>query len=151
MTKQSKPFPLASRLQCALTVRVENSKLEPTGMCMLAKKRLPMSTSGARLWVLHHEKRQFTKGLGSLCQQIHLHLQKSTNQKHCKSTHEEASWFWSKPWILALSLTQGWTGKRRGSRHLMWPSKKSLACTHVSNSDGDSWWFSFVLNIHIYI
>ena len=41
--------------------------------------------------------------------------------------------------------------KRRGSRHLMWPSKKSFTCTHVSNSDGDSWWFSFVLNIHIYI
>ena len=29
--------------------------------------------------------------------------------------------------------------------------KKSFTCTHVSNSDGDSWWFSFVLNIHIYI
>jgi hypothetical protein len=42
-------LPLASRLQCAWAVRVENGKLEPTGMCMLAKKRLPMSTSGAKL------------------------------------------------------------------------------------------------------
>ena len=40
--------------------------------------------------------------------------------------------------------------KRRGCRHLMWPSKKSFTCAHVSNSDGDSWWFSFVLNIHVY-
>ena len=44
--------------------------------------------------------------------------------------------------------------KRRGSRHLMWPSKKSFTCTHVSNSDGDSWCFplySKSLYIYIYI
>ena len=127
-TKQSKPFPLASRLQCAWAVRVENGKLEPTGMCMLAKKRLPMSTSGAKLWVLQkmkkdikqeHCQNQNNKPYKKTLNKNISTSKKNPKQKHCKSTHEEASWLWSKPWMLALSLAQGWGEKRNGSMTLV--------------------------------
>ena len=128
-TKQSKPFPLASRLQCAWAVRVENGKLEPTGMCMLAKKRLPMSTSGAKLWVLqkmkkdikqeHYQnnkpyKKTLNKNISTSKKILNRSTAKAPTKKRLDFDRNHGCWRW-----MALSLAQGWGEKRSGSMTLV--------------------------------